>query len=660
MIVASPAILQGETTPKSLYTNLPADPGAVHFTPDRFDIHADGTTDDSAALQQAIDQVAETTSYGIVFIPEGTYSLTRTVNLWRGIRLIGYGKSRPVLTLPENTPGYGEGMKHMVRFCHKPSPDGRIHDANNTSYCSAMKNIDIRIAKGNPGAVAVRFRVPQLGLLEHMRFDTGDGLGAVDAIGNLIEHCEFSGGEWAVKTGQTSAGWQATLMNCTFQAQRTASVISEKVGLNVIHCRFSDTPDALLLPTDERLYVENTSFERIGHAAISARNNFTRRELQINLRDIRCKDVPFVVRLNGKAQGREKADLKTDFPAPGGNYQVEDFSHGILLGTDGSGNLSRKFDTRIEQKSGAFPVAWTPSDVTDPPPSDTWTNIVELGAIADGETDCSDILEAAIAEHKAIYFPMGDYLISRTIELREDTVLIGLQPFRTRLFLKDGTPGFSDPAVPTPMVATPSGGSNGIMGVRLEPGENPGAVGLRWKSGERSFVSDTLFVGPWPKQHRVEHLCSIQVTDGGGGIFKNIWAPDTRAACPLKIERTETRGRIYQVSLEHHVSNELLMEDVSNWTFHALQTEADRGSERCLPVSMKRCRNIRFSNPVFYRTTGVWEPFPTAIRIDDTTDLDIAGMWIFAGGPFAFDNCLTDSGSDLTVPLKAFSRFSVE
>jgi len=79
----------------SYYTVRLDDPKAVYLAPG-----ADGD-----AIQQAIDKVQEINGEGIVFVPEGRYRLTKTLNVWPAIRLIGYGTSRPVFVLGESTPG---------------------------------------------------------------------------------------------------------------------------------------------------------------------------------------------------------------------------------------------------------------------------------------------------------------------------------------------------------------------------------------------------------------------------------------------------------------------------------------------------------------------------------------------------------------------------
>ncbi|MGC1834169.1 MAG: glycosyl hydrolase family 28-related protein, partial [Candidatus Acidiferrales bacterium] len=93
----------------SYYPSRLDDPRAVYLTPENFRVKADGIADDAAALQQAINKVQETTNQGILFIPSGRYRVTKTVYIWPGIRLIGFGAQRPVFVLGANTKGFQQG-----------------------------------------------------------------------------------------------------------------------------------------------------------------------------------------------------------------------------------------------------------------------------------------------------------------------------------------------------------------------------------------------------------------------------------------------------------------------------------------------------------------------------------------------------------------------
>ena len=87
------------------------DAKAVYLTRDSFSVHGDGQGDDSTAIQSAIDRVAAAQQHmGILFVPEGRYRITRTIYVWPGVRVIGYGATRPVFVLADNTQGYQQDL----------------------------------------------------------------------------------------------------------------------------------------------------------------------------------------------------------------------------------------------------------------------------------------------------------------------------------------------------------------------------------------------------------------------------------------------------------------------------------------------------------------------------------------------------------------------
>lgn len=225
MVVAAP--LFGASS--SVYSLKLEDPQAIYLTADRFPVHADGKGDDSVAIQQAIDRVQETTGQGILFIPSGQYRLTRTLFVWPGIRLIGYGPTRPVLVLADDTSGFQTGPAYMVFFAgsrpgtlssrfEKPPTPGTVPpsfvpDANPGTFYSAISNIDFEIGKGDAGAVAVRFHSAQHCFLAHMDFRLGSALAALYDVGNESEDLRFYGGQYGIITGRPSPGWQFTLID---------------------------------------------------------------------------------------------------------------------------------------------------------------------------------------------------------------------------------------------------------------------------------------------------------------------------------------------------------------------------------------------------------------------------------------------------------------
>ncbi len=100
----------------SVYNTRLEDAKAIYLAPRSSGVAGDGLTDDSAVIQAAMDKAESSAHEGIVFLASGRYRLTRTVYVWPGIRVIGYGATRPVFVLAQNTPGFQTGVGVMVMF----------------------------------------------------------------------------------------------------------------------------------------------------------------------------------------------------------------------------------------------------------------------------------------------------------------------------------------------------------------------------------------------------------------------------------------------------------------------------------------------------------------------------------------------------------------
>ena len=96
---------------------------------------------------------------------------------------------------------------------------------------------------------------------------------------------------------------------------------------------------------------------------------------------------------------------------------MKTFSHGLHYSDVGG-------RPRDQDLFDAAPLAALPppaaSDLPDLPARDTWVNVRELGAKGDGITDDTEVLQKAIAAHRAIYLPSGFYIVRDTLMLRPD------------------------------------------------------------------------------------------------------------------------------------------------------------------------------------------------------------------------------------------------
>jgi hypothetical protein len=670
---------------ESRFTQRPDDPRAVYVNPDQFPMGADGVTDDTAALQAAIDRVQETTRRGIVFIPAGRYRLTRALQVWSGIRLIGYGATRPVFVLGENTPGYQAGPgQYLVHFVSdRPAGPGQpVRDANPGTFYSAMSNIDIEIRDGNPAAVGVRSHYAQHGFLSHMDFHIGRGRAGVEEVGNESSDLRFYGGEYGITTHKPSPSWPFVLLDSVFEGQRRAAIETEEAGLTLIRLQIRHTPTAVLVRAgrSEELWLEDSRLEHLTGPAIVISEERSART-QINLRNVVCADVPVLAAF--RESGRQIAGA-------GALYRVKELSHGLHV-TDL--DASPQFKTTCETEPLVVLPALVPTDVAALPPMGEWVNLRTLGAKGDGVTDDTAALRVAIAAHRVIYLPGGFYRVSDTITLRPDTVLIGLHPSTTRIMLTDYTaafqgvdgpgerpatsdlpgvprawrviPPFPGGGAPKALLEAPPGGVNIVNGLGLDTGGmNNRAVALKWMAGADSLVNDVRFLGghgtydaagvylniyndnrtadPDPQRRWDSQHASLWVTGGGGGTFKDIWTPSPFAAAGLYVSDTTTPGRVYALSSEHHVRTEVRLRQVANWRFYALQTEEERGeSPQALPLDIEDCRDLLVVNFFIYRV-DLPVPFSAGIRVTNSHNLDFRGLHVYSPGKLSFDNTLED------------------
>src|ERR1700761_4485792 len=657
------------------------DPKAVYLTKDKFPVHGDGVADDSDALQQAIDRVQETSQQGIVFVPEGRYRVTRTIYVWPGVRVIGYGATRPVIFLGKNTPGFQQEIGYMVFFAggraehegegtrrsqarhvsNQPfpgtvPPSNNVIDANPGTFYSAMSNIDFEIGDGNPAAVGIRFHVAQHCFLTHMDFHIKSGLTALKDVGNEAEDLHFYGGDYGIVTIKPSPGWQFTLLDSTFEGQRKAAISEHEAGLTLDHVSFRNVPEAIDIDPNyyEELWVKNSRFENISGPAITISNEKNPRT-EINVERSSFHDVKTFALL------RESAHK---IAGPSENYEVTGFTYGLTFKSPGSvGEVGARFDTKAVTEL----PPWGPPAIAAPPSPDSWVNLRTLGARGDGTTDDTEAIRKAIAGNRAIYVPTGHYIVTDTLELRPDTVLIGLDPSTTQFLLPDGTPAYQDPGPPKALLQTSRGGHNIVSGIGIYTnGVNTRAVGALWMAGADSLMDDVRFLGghgtnaidgtrqsPYNNAHSADpdlkrrwdgQYPSLWITNGGGGTFADIWTPSTFAQAGMYISDTDTPGHVYELSSEHHVRTEVKLDRVENWEIIALQTEEERGeSAFALPLEISRSRNITVANYHGYRVISSYQPFCCAVKVSQSSDIRIRNMHTDSNSKVAFDNSLVDT-----------------
>jgi sugar lactone lactonase YvrE len=683
-------IIQAENSPgKSFYTQKPEDSTAVYFTPDVFNIKTDGSTDVSDALQQAINLVKTKYNFGIVFIPEGKYLISKTIYVPQAVRIIGYGKNRPQIILQKNAPEFQElpsgdkgNAKYMFWFTSTvPQSDEKVRDASPGTFYSALSNVDLKIENGNPFAVALRTHYAQHSFIAHVDIQIGSGKAGMFDVGNEMEDVRFFGGDYGIYTTKPSPGWQFMMTDTYFEGQRKAAIKTQEAGLTIVRMNVKNVPAVIDVDSNynEKIFIEDGAFEQVSGPAFiisNEENAFT----QVNIRNVNCQQVPVWLQFRNS---------KKQILAPGNIYSVKNFVYGWQMDDLGEEPVCKVVKDMSVEK--AFKSTFN-SKLPSLPEMNTWVNLKSLGAKGDGITDDTKAIQEAINQYSAIYVPQGWYKVSSTLHLKPNTVLIGLHPMATQFFIDDNTEDFGGFGAPQPIVEAPKGGTNIFTGIGLNTGAyNNRAVACKWMAGEQSYMNDVKFIGghgsmPRPqsstsnmpeqrnRQNRTAgsrilqgmdaawdtQYWSLWITDGGGGTFKDIWTANTFASAGIYVSNTSTPSHIYAMSIEHHVRNEVHFKNVSNWKIYAMQLEEEsRESSLAQPMELDNCKNLVFANLYMFRVIRINTPFPYSIRTWNCKNIELLNVHNFTQTKYTTTLPLYDINSDTEVRPWEFARLHI-
>ena len=642
--------------PRSVFTDRPVDSAAVYFTPEYFPIKPDGSTDVSDALQEALNTAKHKESgCGILFVPEGVYKLSKTIYIPSGIRLIGYGTKRPVFVLGKNSPGFQEVThetnkgKYLFWFISGNYRSERpVSDANAGTFYSSLLNADIRIEDGNPNASGIRAHFAQHCSISNVTIHVGKGRAGIVDAGNHLENVSVFGGEYGIDTDKSAPGWPIMLLNSYFEGQRKSAILTNEGGLTIVRMKVKNVPVAVEIKKDapDRLFMEDCIFENVQQTGLiltDAGNAAT----QINLRNIQCKNVPvFSLERSTKEQvsGKGKA------------YCITRFTYGF--------NANSLEDIpQIIREAETVPIkniiSLDASDTPMLPTMNHWVNIRDLGAKGDGFSDDTEIFREAIKKYTNIYIPQGWYVVKEPLVLEPNTNIIGLHPGTTILLTLGGNPAFSGFGAPQAQLTAPKGGTNIVCGIFLNADAyNYRAVNCKWMAGEGSYLYDVKFSGhdknrffyngqsaanplekPMPVTPETHDLItrawdnqhwSLWITNGGGGTFRDLWTANEYSSAGLYVSHTETPGRIYGMSLEHHLRNEAIFRNVANWKIYDFQFEVEAEGIDTQPLDLIDCRNLTFANFYSYRVSRMLKSYPSAIRTWNCKDIEFLNLHNYA------------------------------
>ncbi len=190
---------------------FPADAGAVDIKA-KYGAKGDGVTDDTAAIQKAIDEVK-----GIpdtLYFPNGTYLVGDSVGIFNGkahsrdrfLTYQGQSEAGTIIRLKDHCPGFDDPQKpKVVLSVYQGQGTGDVMH-------SYVRNLTVDVGRGNPGAVGLRFMSNNSGAMYNVTIRSSDPKGAGKLGLDMrqgqngpcfIKHVTVIGFDHGVETGDT-------------------------------------------------------------------------------------------------------------------------------------------------------------------------------------------------------------------------------------------------------------------------------------------------------------------------------------------------------------------------------------------------------------------------------------------------------------------------
>lgn len=615
--------------PEAVAAQPSAAAGFIDVTRPPFGADPTGAADCTGALQKAIDFARDRQM--VCFFPPGTYRVSDTLSCVRQLyrrkngRVSGAfyhpcviegsraGASRPRILLAPRSPGFDdpERPRHVLHFWARgyanPTTDGKVTDGRgvdedqpNISMNQRLVNLEIVIGEGNPGAVGLRHQAAEGSAIEDCRIDATHGFAGIEGgigSGGSSAGVTVVGGRYGLdfRTSQpTPVITGFTLASQTVSAIRYSgrqTLVAAGLRIDASLCA---GPAVDANGGEGKLFLQGPNQKMQGQVCLvdsvidfrpsggtcDARATAIRSSRSLYLNNVYVRGAGAIAanpedgfslaaRPEGWTHVGEFARGPA-VPAAGGKPGVPDYRFPIWI--DGA----RRESPEVRISAGSPPADLQSRHLWPAAfPHREWPDAVNVkdapyGAKGDGRADDTDAIQRAVNAADVVFLPKGYFRITRPIDLRPGTRLVGAAQHLSILVATGPEGAFADPANPAPLVRSADDAAGDAILAHCglwAPRNLDGARCLHWRSGAKSVVRGVLFLhaplyatplkrGEAPAARAT---ASILVTGHGGGRWYNIFDGGEHPQAPgyrhLLVEGAAGPLSIYQLSPQHVVSD---------------------------------------------------------------------------------------------------------
>ena len=270
--------------------HFPADSGIVDVRD--FGAKGDGHTDDTAAIQTAINEAGPDSGplfwrARIVWLPAGTYLVSDTLRrryanggYGSGMILMGESPSATVIRLADHASGFSDpsAPRGVVMSTSKlldgsPTSGGKDYKRKgegNDAYENFVENLTIDVGRANPGAIGIDYLANNIGAIRDVSVIAPDGSGATGISmlrkwpgPALLQRVSVSGFATGISVGETEYG--ITLDRILLEGQREVGLLNDHNSIAAAHLTVTTAATAIANTAAEgHIVLVNSALRRAG------------------------------------------------------------------------------------------------------------------------------------------------------------------------------------------------------------------------------------------------------------------------------------------------------------------------------------------------------------------------------------------------------------